>query len=208
VRIKLVQAALLLVITISTSAAGQQDAHDLHFRLFKGDKTCVCINTRDHTRTVSATEKRVGKSIYQVFWFHTEPRRQVFRVSIGRVSGSDVVKWWNYGIADEADFNGDGVPDYSWYGGDDTGFEMYLFLSTGREYRKVDLLKTLRTAWKKRFHKPAPDFGEVGGRYGLKSTVLERSPSGLIFLTEVEHSSLDEKRSSTYRFRIAEADFE
>jgi hypothetical protein len=157
---------------------------------------------------VSATEKRVGKSIYQVFSSRTEPKRELFRVSIGEASGSDVVKLWNYGIADEADFNGDGVPDYSWYGGDDTGFEMYLFLSAGLKYKKVDLLKTLQLAWKKRFHKAGPDFGAVGGRYALVSTVLVRSASGLAFLAEVEHSSLDEKRSSTYRFRIAEGDFQ
>lgn len=83
----------------------------------------------------------------------------MFRVRVGTYVSWEPEKWWNYGIADERDFNGDGVPDYSWYGGDDTGFEMYLFLSRDGRFERVNILKTVATAWQQRHRKSPPDFG-------------------------------------------------
>jgi hypothetical protein len=84
---------------------------------------------------------------------------------------------------------------------------MYLFLSTGRQFRKVDVLKTVEAAWKNRFHAAAPDLGDAGGNYGLYDTVLERTPSGLTLVVKVKHENTVGKIQNTYRFRIAEGDF-
>ena len=116
--------------------------------------------TKKETKTAIATEVSVGKLahqvVYQVFWSRTTPRRELFRIEVGSYFSGELVKLWNCGVANEGDFNGDGLPDYSWYGGDDTGQEMYLFLSSDRGYKRVDLLKTVEAAWQRRFNKPLP----------------------------------------------------
>jgi len=114
---------------------------------------------------------------------------------------------WNYGIANEGDFNGDGVPDYAWYGGDDTSFEMYLFLSTGSQYERIDIVKTVQFAWQQRFHTSARDLGELDSRYSLDNIVLQRSEAGLVLFAEVIQSEVNGTIKGTYQFRITRADF-
>lgn len=167
--------------------------------------SCVCIETKKQTKTVIATERQTSTSAYQVFWSRSNPKREIFRVKIGEVVDSALVRYWNYGIADEADFNGDGVPDYSWYGGDDTGQNMYLFLSSGSRYKAVNVLKTVQAAWVKRFHKAAPDLGEADGDYDLRNIRLERSALGLSLSATI--TSFDEINNGPWHFLIGEADF-
>jgi hypothetical protein len=63
----------------------------------------------------------------------------------------------------EKDLNGDGVPDYVWYGGDDTGQRLLWFLSKEKQYECINVFKTAEAAWKKKFGGTAPDLGEVFG---------------------------------------------
>lgn len=199
------QTVLLVIVTVGL--LGWVPARRTTFLLYRMDKSCVCVKTKKQTKTLRATEARTGKFVYQVFWSRTEPKRELFRIRVGTAVGSGEEKWWNYGIADEADFNGDGVPDYSWYGGDDTGFEMHLSLSSRNGYTKVDVLKTVQAAWKRRFRTAAPDLGEAGGSYSVSDTLIERSAKGLMLLVKIERVALDGKVEGVYRFRIPEADF-
>jgi hypothetical protein len=116
---------------------------------------------------------------------------------------------WHYGIAAEGDFNGDGLPDYSWYGGDDTGEELYLFLSSDSGYKRIDLLKTIEAAWQRRFNKPPPDLGDFHNEYKLDDIVLENSAAGLVLNVSVLPNPLEETVTTkrTYRFSIQQADF-
>jgi hypothetical protein len=84
------------------------------FALFVPDMTCSCIRTTKQTKTIIASETESGKFIYQVFK-SVDAGQEMFRASIGLIVDAERVKFWNYGIVDEQDFNGDGLPDYSWY---------------------------------------------------------------------------------------------
>jgi hypothetical protein len=169
---------------------------------------------KKETKTAIATEINVGKAahkvIYQVYWSRTTPKHELFRIEIGDYSSGMLVKTWHYGIAAEGDFNGDGLPDYSWYGGDDTGEERYLFLSSESGYKRVDLLKTVEAAWQRRFNKPSPDLGELEGKYELDDLELESSVAGLVLDATVRPNPMSAKPMTTkrnYRFSIAQADF-
>jgi len=196
------------------SVFGQGPTKATRFTLYQIDKSCVCIRAKKETKTVIATEVRIGKSahqvVYEVFWSRTTPKRELFRIEVGREFNGKLVQLWNYGVANEGDFNGDGTPDYSWYGGDDTGQEMYLFLSSGNGYRRVDLLKTVEAAWHRRFNRTPPDLGDVGGNYEVDDLVLEHSAAGLVFNATVRRipndtATMNSKRG--YRFSIGQADF-
>lgn len=203
------QLELIAVVLLSVIGAfGQQPQSGAQFPLYQTDKACACIRTKKNTATISATETRTGRSIYQVFWLRGTPRREQFRVKVGSYVNEGLVKLWNYGVVKEADFNGDGIPDYAWYGGDDTGQEMYVFLSgTDGHYSQVDVLKTVQGAWSRRFQKKAPDLGEIGGVYAMTRTTLIRSPEGLSLAATVQRSSSDGATKETYDFRIGQADF-
>ena len=200
----MIAAALALFVAANVLA---QEAKHRRVPLFQQDQSCVCIAAKKETKTAKATETRVGKSVYQVFWSRTERKKELFRVQVGTAVGEDAEKWWNYGIADEADFNADGTPDYSWYGGDDTGFEMYLFLSSAGHYKRVNILKTVEVAWQRRFHRAAPDLGDAGGGYCLSDTALEQSDAGLTLLAKVERVTFEGTKQETYRFRVSQVDF-
>src|ERR1019366_6091008 len=195
-----------VVLLILASAYAQESRDTKKVVLYQKDTGCVSNNAKNGPKFITATEARVGKSMYQVFWSHTEPKREVFRVKVGTFVGQDVLKWWNYGIGDEDDFNGDGVPDYTWCGGADTGFAMYLFLSSNGQYQRAEVLKTVQAAWQPPFHRPAPDLGRAGS-YALDDTMLERSAPGLVLLAKVNHVTIDGTNKETYQFRIGEADF-
>ena len=140
----------------------------------------------------------------------TTPRRELYRIAVGSYQNGEGDQLWNYGIANEGDFNGDGVPDYSWYGGDDTGDEMYLFLSSDNGYKRVDLLKTVEAAWQRRFNKPPPDLGDIEDKYTLDDIVLIHSTTGLVLDATARPNPMfieTMKTKRTYRFSIAQADF-
>ena len=118
---------------------------------------------RKNTATLTSTENRVGTVVYQAFHPRNDPSREAFRVDIGSYEKGQLVEDWNYGIILERDVNGDGIPDYVWYGGDDTGQRLLLFLSKDTQYDCINVFKSAEAVWKKKFGKTAPDLGEVGG---------------------------------------------
>ena len=201
---RLVVAVLFLL--LAARSVGQGPLQTKDFVIYQEDNGCVAYNADRDTKFPSSTESSNGKSIYQVFWSATTPTQELFRVKVGKLVGQDPVKWWNYGICDEADFNRDGKPDYVWYGGDDTSFELYLFLSSGNRYQRIDVLSTVQAAWQRQFHTKAPSFAATG-EYTLGDTKLERSPAGLALLATVEHRSVAGVAEGTFRFRIRQADF-
>jgi hypothetical protein len=200
---------LVAVVLLSTVGAfGQRSQFEARFPLYGTDKACACVRTKNNTATASATETRIARSVYQVFWSRGNPRRELFRVKVGSYANEELVKLWNYGVVDEADFNGDGVPDYSWYGGDDTRQEMYLFLSGAEgQYSQVDVLKTVQGAWARRFENKAPDFGEVGSTYALANIALIRSSDGMALFAKVQRSMPNGATKANYDFLIRQADF-
>jgi hypothetical protein len=203
-------AARLLIIGLPfavVAAFGQKPKDPQKFALFKLDESCVCIQTQNLTQTARATEVQTANSFYQVFWSRTIPNHELFRVRVGDVFRGDVVKWWNYGVADEGDYNGDGLPDYSWYGGDDTSEHYFIFLSSDGNYRRVDVIKTVQKAWQQRFHETVHDLDEVAGEHYLGEVALERAVTGLILEAEVKHRKTGRPEVRSYRFRIRQSDF-
>lgn len=81
------------------------------------------------TAHLTSKEQRVGKWVYQVFYFRNAPQQEAFRIEIGSYEKGQLVKDWSYGIVVEKDMTSDGTPDYVWYGGDDTGQRLLWFLS-------------------------------------------------------------------------------
>lgn len=143
------------------------------------DKTCACIRTRFDTPTIQGSKITNKKIVCQVFR-DKRTKAELFRIEVGDTETT----WWNYGIATEGDFNGDGIQDYAWYGGDDTGDEMYVFLSSDSGYHRLDVHKAMEREWARSFHSAAPDFGEVGGPYSLQDVRFLRDATGLSLLAD------------------------
>ena len=184
------------------------------FLIFKGPAL-------NHTRTVTSTEVRVGKTIYQVFWSRTGQKRELFRMNIGQVNKGDVEKLLNHDIHEEIDLNGDGLTDYSWYGDYDSGDEYYLLLSSPQGYRKVDLVKTLKVAWRRLYHHAPPDFYDLepwgtGAYadciYGIRNMLVQRSQTGLLLTINVSREcySVEKNKGSNtiLHIPVEEAQFE
>jgi hypothetical protein len=201
-------ATMLVVIAVSEIPMWSETAR---FALFVPDMTCSCIRTTKQTKTIIASEMESGEFIYQVFK-SVDAGQEMFRASIGLIVDAERVKFWNYGIVDGQDFNGDGLPDYSWYGGDDSGSAMYLFLSRKKSYLRVDILKTLKAAWTRRFHSKAPNFENVADEYDLRALVLERSGGKLVLVANIDkipQSAADlEKRVETIVLPVEQSAFE
>lgn len=151
---------------------GQGTRANLRRRLYSGHED---TRTTKETRTVTSLETTSDQTIYQVFYSQTGQRRELFRVRIGAIIASEPVKFWNYGIVSERDFNGDGSLDYFWYGGDDSGDAMYLLLSSKRGYTKVDIHETLKRAWNRRFTTKSPEWANVDADYSIGGIAIELS---------------------------------
>jgi hypothetical protein len=161
---------------------------------------------KQQTDTVVSGEKRTGNVLYEVFWRRGQTRRELFRVRIGTYLHQGLIKTWNYGIESEADFNGDGKPDYCWYGGDDTSESILLFTSAGDRYDRTDVVKTASAAWTRRFDKRAPDLAALDGELGIRSIVVERSEAKLTLVVTIS-ARLSQGERQAQVFRIAEHDF-
>ena len=207
VSVKVILVFIFLILSGEFSIFGQSPQPEKRFSLFLSDKSCMCIKTKKATNTVKGSIVRVGNSghevLYQVFWTSTLPKRELFRVD----AGAYVEDNWNYGIVDEGDFDGDGVPDYSWYGGDDTAQEMYLFLSSGGKYQRVDILSTVKAAWQRKYHSKAPDIEDTDCDFEMGSIILLRSAKSLtIKVSLVREVSLD-KPGRTVKLSIDQTEF-
>ena len=154
-----------------------------------------------NTKTAVSREVRVGKRLYEVYSRPGSPNAELFRVEIGDFATGKLVKTWNYGIATEIDLNGDGEPDYLWYGGDDTSEIYLLFCSAGGKYDRVDVIKSARETWRNRFHKTAPDFADLGGKFHI-SEISWSEPDRSLLVTV-----LSEAPNKRTQLVVPEADF-
>jgi hypothetical protein len=155
------------------------------------------------TAHLTSKEQRVGKWVYQVFYFRNAPQQEAFRVEIGSYEKGQLVKDWSYGIVAEKDMTSDGPPDYVWYGGDDTGQRLLWFRSRENRYDCTDVFKTAATAWKKRFGRAAPDLGDVGGE--AQAMLVTWDAAAQFLNITVEDSRQAKVRS--VRLRIAPGEF-
>jgi hypothetical protein len=194
---------LLLIVAMAGAAIGQATRFDLH-RLYSGHRDVL---TNKETQTVTSLETTSGQTIYQVFYSRAEPRRELFRAPIGVVVATESVRFWNYGIVNEGDFNGDGRRDYFWYGGDDSGSAMYLFLSSRRGYSKVDIHQTLKAAWKRRLNRDSPEWANLDSEYLIGEISIERGAAEVVLLVTVEPGVLNNVDKDSYQFRIKPPDF-
>ena len=62
---------------------------------------------------------------------------------------------------------------YSWYGGDDTSFALYVFLSCRSAHCGFDLLRTLAEEWARRSGEKVPDFATTHGRFDVGHLELQ-----------------------------------
>lgn len=154
------------------------------------------------TAHLTSKEKRLGKWVYQVFYVRNAPQQEAFRVEIGSYEKGQLVKDWSYGIVVEKNMS-DGIPDDVWYGGDDTGQRLLWFRSKDNFYDCTDVFRTAETAWKKRFGRTAPDFGEVGGDAQVTSAVWDKVAQ----LLRITVESSAEAKVRKLNLRIAPSDF-
>jgi len=122
---------------------------------------------------------------------------------VGTKIDSEWLKWWRYGIAAQGDFNGDGLEDYSWYGGDDTSREEYVVISSPQGYRKVDIDATFERAWKRQYPTKEPEFGPLG-RFTAAERI-ERNGETVTLVAAV--NTLEMQRSRTYRLQVDDKSF-
>jgi hypothetical protein len=155
------------------------------------------------TAHLTSKEQRVGKWVYQVFYFRNAPQQEAFRVEIGSYEKGQLVQDWSYGIVAEKDMLSDRRPDYVWYGGDDTGQRLLWFLSRENSYDCTDVFRSAETAWKKRFGRTAPDFGEVGGDAQVALVMWDKAAQFLHITVESQPQSKVRK----VNLRIAPSDF-
>jgi hypothetical protein len=126
-------------------------------------------------------------------------------VDVGTTEGT----YWVYGLVREADFNGDGIPDFSWHGGDDTSDGNLAVLSSPGGYRKVDLEATLRREWRRRFPSDPPDksltddpiFSDMKLVRKFGKLLLQ----GIVRYTDISHS--DGTRNYEHLLRVTEQNF-
>jgi hypothetical protein len=199
--------SVVLLLVIGHQAGGgtpQNTRVNSRRRLYSGHED---VRTRKETPTVISSEATSGQTIYQIFYAIKDRTRELFRARIGDFIASEPVKFWNYGIVDEGDFNSDGLQDYFWYGGDDSGAAMYLFLSSTRGYTKVDIFQTLKAAWKRRFSRESPEWANVDADYSVGEISIEGTASGLVLIATVEPGPLNKVDKKSYEFRIRPADF-
>ena len=203
---------LLACLVTAMSVFAQAPMGAYRHVLFGGNTSNAALLAKAKHSSAIPSEERVGNTLFQIFRSRTGNQGELFRVAIGWYRDNDPKdnfnETWSYGVADEGDFNGDGKPDYTWYGADDTSEEEYLFLSSEDGYRRVDIVKSAQQAWKKRFKAGAPNFGEVGGNYQLSSIALTRGSKSLVLNVITKYDPQDyRKKSATYSLRIEQSEF-
>jgi hypothetical protein len=148
----LVLILLFVVATAAAPAAGADQSRSIEFELYPADSNMGHTNLiYDETASARPVLMRLGTHVFQVL-INKRTGRELFRVDVGTTQGT----YWVYGLVQEGDFNGDGVPDFSWHGGDDTSDKNLAVLSSPNGYRKVDVEATLLGEWRRRFPTDPP----------------------------------------------------
>ena len=193
--------SFLLATSILLGAAQAQSTEGI----FPGDASCVCIKTRSETTTVNAREVRSGDEIWQAF-FDKKSGEEIFRIEIGRRLDGEDLKFWNYGVVVQRDFNADGIDDFSWYGGDDTSRAAYVVLSTSSAFRKIDVYATLSAAYARRLKTDPPDLNGISVDFEVRDEKIETNHGSLLLIATVIDAR-DTTRVRTTVLRIASDEF-
>lgn len=122
---------LLLVLAVFSGYACAQKAHV--YPLFRGTETLFTEN-----ETVTCDETWVGDNLL-LLCRDNRNDREMFHLKIG----DRHAKYQDYGISDQGDFNGDGKPDFALYAGNGGPEAMYIELSSGKGYTRVNVSKTV-----------------------------------------------------------------
>ena len=196
---------ILLVIAtavvLPTPAAGTWQSKSTGFELYPAASNMGRTNLiYDETATARPISIRRGKHIFQVL-INKRSGRELFRVDVGTTQAT----YWVYGVVREADFNGDGIPDFSWHGGDDTSDKNLVVLSSPGGYRKVDIDATLRGELKRRFPSDPQDDGVTDGP-GFSAMKLVRKSGKLLLQGIVRYSDV-RHGDSEYLLRVSEKNF-
>jgi hypothetical protein len=195
------KAPFFLAASILLGAARAQSTEDILLI----DPACVCVKTRSETESVSAKEVRSGDGIWQAF-FDKKTGKEVFRVEIGRRLNGEDLKFWNYGLVVQRDFNGDGIDDFSWFGGDDSSKAEYLLLSSSTGFRKIDVYATLAAEYARQLKTDPPDLKEIGVDFEIRDEKIETNRGNAI-LTATVIDSRDIRKPRTTALRVKFVDF-
>lgn len=152
--LRLLQLNLVVFVMFPAAWAAQAcGSKSSAFELYPADSNIGRTDLiHDETATARPVVVRRGTRVFQVL-INKRTGRELFRVEVGTTEAT----WWVYGLVREADFNGDGIPDFSWHGGDDVSDKNLVVLSSPRGYRKVDIDATLRGEWRRRFPADPPE---------------------------------------------------
>ncbi len=199
----------VLMMFISNSLTAQTTKNEIRTRLFGQEQRCKLPGKKTHPKFIVEKDHRIGNRLYQEYWSKDEPARKLFSIAYGTYYKKDgLLTYWFASMKDECDMNGDGIPDYMWYGGDDTSQEEWLFYSVGQEYKSVDLYKTAEQAWLKQFKTKAPDFGEVGAEIFVDFTFVSNAQGNFLEAEAYNNDdSVDKKSRVVKRYVINEKDF-
>jgi hypothetical protein len=176
------------------------------FFLYKTDPKCVCARTRKETSTLISVERISKGEVFQVF-LDRRSQRELFRVRSGRVVNKEKVTYWNYGIANEADWNEDGQTDYVWYGGDDTSSDAALILSGPTGFRVIGIQRSAEAAWKRSLNSKPPRLGAAGRKWDFANLKLRVEGDTVSLSLTITESDASRKVVRRVPLTIEESDF-
>jgi hypothetical protein len=190
---------------VSLSAATQSKT--VSFNFFPPDSNMGKTDLKqDETRTARPKTIKRGKRFYQII-LDKRTGRELFRVFVGTDEGT----WWVYGLVQEAEINGDGIPDFCWYGGDDTGELKLLVLSSPSGYRKVDANETLKREWRRRFPSERLKNGDGTDDPDSSELKLIRASENIVVQAVVTSKffdpKIDDMKTYVHQLRVPEARF-
>jgi hypothetical protein len=146
--------------------------------------------TENHTVTCDETWE--GDNLF-LLCRNNKDDHEMFR----KLIGDRHVKYRNYGISEQKDFNGDGKPDFALFAETGTTRQFLLELSSPKGYRRVDMTKTIG----RYLHRRQRETANVSD---LKDVRLIRSGHSLTISATVVLSAGKETRT---RITIPESDF-
>jgi hypothetical protein len=199
--------SIFLAALFFVSLAAPAQSKTVSFDFFPQDSNMGRTDLKqDDTRTARPKIVKSGKRIYQII-IDKRTGREIFRVLVG----TDEASWWVYGLIQEADINGDGIPDFCWHAGDDTSALNLVVLSSSSGYRKVDVGETLQREWKRRF--PSERLENIEGTDGADASDLklirtsERVIIRAVVTSRFYDPKIDDMKSYVHQLRVPEARF-
>lgn len=189
-------ALAITIVSLLKTAAANRESEEVDFVPFPVDSSCSCVRTHSNTKKLTSHEVVIGNRTFQVFT-DKYTKREAFRFEVAFRNAALLT----YGIAIVDDFNSDGLADYSWYATDDSADEMYIMLSSKADYRKLDVYKTIKAEWKRRFPRSLLHF--TSDSDALVSLVLINRAGKLALKATIEPF----QSRSRHTLNIPETDF-